>query len=96
MLMRGVKSLGVYVVVATAVVYLTYRQLAQPWWWQWFMFYLASVIWPAIWTYRSLQMLQGEAPDAKRRVFAWAPVIVGVTTMAAALSLIERAAGRVP
>lgn len=90
----GTRMLGAYVVAVTAVVFLAYRQLAGLGWWPWLMFYIVSVLWPAIWTYHALRRENGVTTDLKTRAFAWGPVIVGATTMAAALTLIERALRR--
>lgn len=94
MLMRGVTLLAVYVVVATALVASAAWQLMQPGWWEWLLLWVVAVPWPVIWTYRTLQLLPPDWPERRRRAVAWSPVIVGATTMMAALSLIERLVGR--
>ena len=57
---------------------------------QWMLLYLVSVIYPLGWTMQQLRALRklGLSDSRALRRQAWAPVIVGATTLLIALSLL--------
>ena len=57
---------------------------------EWLLFYVVTVIYPAVWTVQELRLLRKlglEHSQALRR-YAWAPVIVGGTSLLVGLSLL--------
>ena len=80
-------------VAATALTYVTFRRypdrtgVAAV---QWLLFYVVTVVYPAVWTIQELRLLRKlrlEESQALRR-YAWAPVIVGGTSLLIGLSLL--------
>jgi len=58
---------------------------------QWLLFYVVTVIYPAIWTLQHLRLLRklGLEQSQPLRRYAWAPVIVGGTSLLLGLSLLS-------
>jgi hypothetical protein len=86
--------LAIMYVAAGALTYATYRRypdhsgVAAT---QWLLFYVVTVIYPIIWTVQELRLLRKlelEHSKALRR-YAWAPVIVGGTSLLIGLSLLS-------
>jgi len=85
--------LVVIYVAATALTYVTFRRypdrtgVAAV---QWLLFYVVTVVYPAVWTIQEVRLLRKlrlEESQALRR-YAWAPVIVGGTSLLIGLSLL--------
>ena len=57
---------------------------------QWLLFYVATVIYPAVWTLQQLRLLRklGLQDSIPLRRHAWAPVIVGTSGMIMGLALL--------
>jgi hypothetical protein len=80
-------------IAATALTYVTFRRypdqsgIAAA---QWLLFYIVTVIYPAVWTIQELRLLRklGLADSHPLRRHAWAPVIVGTTSLIAGLALL--------
>ena len=78
---------------ASALTYVTFRKYPDPSGvaaTQWLLFYVVTVIYPAVWTTQELRVLRKlglEQSQALRR-YAWAPVIVGGTSLLIGLSLL--------
>ena len=85
-------------VVATLITYTTYRgypdhsAVARV---QWVLFYLVTVVYPIGWTAQHLRIIRrlGLEDANKLRRLAWAPVIVGGTSLLVGLSLLVRLRG---
>jgi hypothetical protein len=86
--------LAVSYIAATALTYVTFRRypdqsgMAAS---QWLLFYIVTVIYPAVWTVQELRLLRklGLQDSIPLRRHAYAPVIVGVTCLIAALTLLS-------
>jgi hypothetical protein len=85
--------LVVIYVAATALTYVTFTRypdrtgVAAV---QWLLFYVVTVVYPAVWTLQEVRLLRKlrlEESQALRR-YAWAPVIVGGTSLLIGLSLL--------
>jgi hypothetical protein len=85
--------LSVIYVTATGLTYVTFRRYpdhsgaaAM----QWLLFYVVTVIYPAVWTVQELRLLRklGLEHSQVLRRYAWAPVIVGGTSLLLGLSLL--------
>jgi hypothetical protein len=57
---------------------------------QWFLFYIVTVVYPPIWTFQNLRLVRKLGLDHSQplRRYAWAPVIVGGTSLLTGLSLL--------
>src|SRR5262245_16694849 len=85
--------LVVMYVTASALTYVTFRRypdrtgVAAV---QWFLFYVVTVVYPAVWTVQGLRLLRKLRLDDSQvlRRYAWAPVIVGGTSLLIGLSLV--------
>jgi len=57
---------------------------------QWIFFYIVTVVYPLIWTVQNLRLVRKLGLDQPQqlRQYAWAPVIVGGTSLIAGLSLL--------
>jgi hypothetical protein len=57
---------------------------------QWLLFYVVTVIYPLIWTMQNLRLVRTLGLDQSQplRRHAWAPVIVGATSLLTGLSLL--------
>ena len=58
---------------------------------QWLLFYIVTVVYPLIWTVQNLRLVRKLGFDQAQQVsrYAWAPVIVGVTSLLTGLSLLS-------
>jgi|SRR4026208_14225 hypothetical protein len=80
-------------VIASALTYVTFRRypdrtgVAAV---QWLLFYVVTVVYPAVWTIQELRLLRTLSIDEVQalRRYAWAPVIVGGTSLLIGLSLL--------
>jgi hypothetical protein len=90
----GIPFLAALYVAASGLTYVTFRRYpdhsgtaAM----QWLLFYLATVIYPAVWTAQELRLVRKLGLDQSRalRQHAWAPVIVGGTSLLMGLSLLS-------
>lgn len=80
-------------VIASALTYVTFRRypdrtgVAAV---QWLLFYVVTVVYPAVWTIQELRLLRTLSLDEVQalRRYAWAPVIVGGTSLLIGLSLL--------
>jgi len=87
--------LAVSFALASALMYVAFRRypddsaLAAV---QWMLFYVVTVIYPVGWTVQHFRLLRRLGLDDRKdlRQHAWAPMIVGVTSLAIALSLLLR------
>ena len=79
--------------IASALTYVTFRRypdrtgVAAV---QWLLFYVVTVVYPGVWTIQELRLLRTVSiheAQALRR-YAWAPVIVGGTSLLIGLSLL--------
>jgi len=94
--MRGriaIAFLAVMYVTASALVYATFRRYPDPSGvaaTQWLLFYVVTVVYPAVWTFQQLRLLRklGLEPSRALQRHAWAPVIVGGTSLLIGLSLL--------
>ena len=85
--------LAVIYVAASALTYVTFRRypdrtgVAAV---QWLLFYVVTVVYPAVWTIQELRLLRTLSIDEVQalRRYAWAPVIVGGTSLLIGLSLL--------
>ena len=85
--------LVVMYVTASALTYVTFRRypdrtgVAAV---QWLLFYVVTVVYPAVWTIQELRLLRTLRPEESQalRRYAWAPVIVGGTSLLIGLSLL--------
>jgi hypothetical protein len=88
-----VPLLAVSYVAATALTYLTFRRYpdqSSAAAMQWLLFYVVTVIYPAVWTMQELRLLrklglQDSDPLVRH---SWAPVIVGASCWIAGLALV--------
>jgi hypothetical protein len=57
---------------------------------QWLLFYVVTVLYPSIWTVQTLRLVQKLGLDQSQQLrrHAWAPVIVGGTSLLTGLSLL--------
>jgi hypothetical protein len=57
---------------------------------QWFLFYIVTVVYPLIWSVQNLRLVRKLGLDDSQplRRYAWAPVIVGATSLLTGLSLL--------
>jgi hypothetical protein len=57
---------------------------------QWLLFYVVTVVYPLIWTMQNLRLARTLGLDQSQplRRHAWAPVIVGATSLLTGLSLL--------
>jgi hypothetical protein len=57
---------------------------------QWIFFYIVTAVYPLIWTVQSLRLVRKLGLDQSQQLrrYAWAPVIVGGTSLIAGLSLL--------
>jgi hypothetical protein len=57
---------------------------------QWLLFYIVTVVYPSIWTVQNLRLVRKLGLDHSQtlRRYAWAPVIVGGTSLLTGLSLL--------
>jgi hypothetical protein len=57
---------------------------------QWLLFYIVTVVYPSIWTVQNLRLVRKLGLDHSQtlRRHAWAPVIVGGTSLLTGLSLL--------
>ena len=85
--------LAVMYVTASALIYATFRRYPDPTGvaaTQWLLFYVVTIVYPAVWTFQQLRLLKKlglEHTQALQR-YAWAPVIVGGTCLLIGLSLL--------
>lgn len=85
--------LAVVYVMATVLTYVTFRRYPSPSGvtaTKWLLFYVVTVVYPAVWTLQELRLLRTlglEHSEVLRR-YAWAPVIVGATSLIMGLSLL--------
>ncbi len=85
--------LAIIYVIASALTFVTFRRypdrtgVAAV---QWLLFYVVTVVYPAIWTIQELRLLRTVSIHEARalRRYAWAPVIVGGTSLLIGLSLL--------
>ena len=85
--------LVVIFVMASALTYVTFRRypdqsgMATV---QWLLFYIVTVVYPAIWTAQNLRLVRKLGLDQSHQLrrYAWAPVIVGGTSLITGLSLL--------
>jgi hypothetical protein len=85
--------LAVNYTVASGLVYVTFRRYpdhSATATLQWMLLYVVSVIYPIAWTLQQLRTLRTLGAQDSRALQrqAWAPVIVGATTLLLALSLL--------
>ena len=85
--------LAVIYVAASALTYVTFRRYPDPTGvaaTQWLLFYVVTVVYPAVWTIQELRLLRklGLEQSKPLRRYAWAPVIVGGTSLLIGLSLL--------
>ena len=84
--------LAVNYTVASGLVYVTFRRYpdhSATATLQWMLLYVVSVIYPIAWTLQQLRTLRTLGADSRPlQRQAWAPVIVGATTLLLALSLL--------
>jgi len=56
---------------------------------QWIFCYIVTVVYPLIWTVQNLRLVRKLGLDQSQlRRYAWGPVIVGMTSLIAGLSLV--------
>ena len=57
---------------------------------QWLLFYIVTVVYPLIWTLQNLRLVRKLGFDQSQplRRYAWAPVVVGMTSLLTGLSLL--------
>jgi hypothetical protein len=57
---------------------------------QWLLFYVVTVLYPSIWTVQNLRLVRKLGLDQSQQLrrYAWAPVIVGGTSLLTGLSLL--------
>jgi len=85
--------LVVICVVASGLTYVTFRRypdhsgMAAV---QWLLFYVVTVVYPLIWTLQNLRLVRKLGLDQSQQLrrYAWAPVIVGGTSLLTGLSLL--------
>jgi hypothetical protein len=90
----AIAILVVLYVVASGLTYATFRRspdhsgTAVV---QWLLFYIVTVVYPLVWTVQNLRLVRKlglEHSQALRR-YAWAPVVVGGTSLLTGLSLLS-------
>jgi hypothetical protein len=90
----AIACLVVIYTMASSLTYVTFRRypdhsgMAVV---QWLLFYIVTVVYPLIWTVQNLRLVRKLGFDQTQQVsrYAWAPVIVGVTSLLTGLSLLS-------
>ena len=89
----AITCLVVIYAMASGLTYVTFRRypdhsgMAAV---QWLLFYVVTVVYPLIWTVQNLRLVRKLGLDQSQQVsrYAWAPVIVGGTSLLTGLSLL--------
>ena len=89
----AIAFLVVIYVMASGLTYVTFRRYpdhSSEATMQWLLFYIVTAVYPPIWTFRNLRLVRKLGLDHSQplRRYAWAPVIVGGTSLLSGLSLL--------
>ena len=90
----AIATLALIYVVASGLTYATFRRYpdhsgtAAV---QWLLFYVVTVVYPLVWTVQNLRLVRtlGLNHSQALRRYAWAPVVVGGTSLLTGLSLMS-------
>jgi hypothetical protein len=90
----AIAFLVVIYVMASGLTYVTFRKYPDHSGaaaLQWLLFYIATAVYPPIWTFQNLRLLQKMGLDQSQplRRHAWAPFIVGGTALLTGLGLLS-------
>ncbi len=89
----AIACLAVIYALASGLTYVTFRRypdqsgMAAV---QWLLFYVVTVVYPLVWAVQNLRLVRKLERDQfeQLRRYAWAPVIVGMTSLLTGLSLL--------
>ena len=89
----AITCLVVIYVMASGLTYVTFRRYPDHSGTavvQWLLFYVVTVLYPLIWTVQSLRLVRKLGVDQSQQLrrYAWAPVIVGATSLLTGLGLL--------